>query len=146
MDETDPLYAVLIKTILLVDDSNNRFFQQFNLGTTRYYALWHIHNTPGISLSDLSERLLCTKGNATRIIRSLENDGLVGRAVDETDNRAARLTLSAEGEMVFERVRQAYASFSHNRFECLDPAAKTALQQYLETFNTHLSRIIQAIG
>lgn len=68
MDHADELYSVIVKTTLLINDTDNRFFQKYDLGNTRFYALVHIHDTPGISLSDLSTRLFCTKGNATRSV------------------------------------------------------------------------------
>jgi DNA-binding MarR family transcriptional regulator len=132
------LYETLSATSLLINDSSNHFFQQFHLGITRYYALLYIQQLPGISLSDLSQKLLCTKGNTTRIIRSLEEDGLLEREADARDNRAFQLRLTSTGHSLVEQVTQAYQVFNQKRFACLEDREQELLQRHLDRLNQHL--------
>jgi DNA-binding MarR family transcriptional regulator len=138
----EQLYSTLAKTSLLLGDSDNRFFQKYRLGSTRYYALVHVQQTPGISLSELSKRLLCTKGNATRILKSLESDGLLRRETDQRDNRALHLFLTQPGADLLAALQRAYQEFNHERFDCLDASQKAALKQQLDTLNDHLAALI----
>jgi MarR family 2-MHQ and catechol resistance regulon transcriptional repressor len=144
MNDVEMLYAALMKTTLLMNDSNDQFFQRYNLGTTRYFALVHMNNAPGLSLSDLSTLLLCTKGNATRILKSLEGDGLVVREMDVDDNRAVRLFLTTGGSALLQRVNQDFLDFNQKRFACLKDAAKTSLYQHLISLNANVSAQIQS--
>jgi MarR family 2-MHQ and catechol resistance regulon transcriptional repressor len=143
MNEIERLYSTLTKTALLVDDSDNRFFQRFNLGKTRFFTLVHLENHPGVSLSELCDLLLCTKGNATRILKSLENDGLLTREVDSEDNRALRIHLTPAGENLLGEVRKDFLRFNQMRFGTTDALARSALLKDLESLNNHLESIIR---
>jgi DNA-binding MarR family transcriptional regulator len=143
MTQVEELYSSLVRTNLLMTETDSRFFQHYGLGSTRFYTLLHVHQTPGISLSDLSERLLCTKGNTTRIIKSLESDGLLARETDQEDNRALRLSLTEKGEKLFLEVMKAYQDFNIRRFECLKIMDQKAFMDHLDTLNQHLERILQ---
>ena len=96
-------------------------------------------------MSELSEKLLCTKGNTTRIIRSLEEDGWLARETDARDNRAFQLTLTAKGQARLEEARQTYANFNQKRFACLSSAEQAILQQHLETLNRHLEIVLRGL-
>jgi len=72
---------------------------------------------PGMSLSELSNLMLCDKSNATRIIKGLETDGLVYRKPHETDGRTLRLYLTDKGEQLRKEAIFAHQSFNSMRFE-----------------------------
>jgi DNA-binding MarR family transcriptional regulator len=145
MTQVEELYFSLVRTNLLLTETDSRFFQQYGLGSTRFYTLLHVHHTPGISLSDLSKRLLCTKGNTTRIIRSLESDGLLARETDQEDNRALRLSVTEPGEKLFLEVLKAYQDFNIRRFECLEEMDQKALMEHFGRLNQHLELILHTL-
>lgn len=120
MDENQ-LYDLFIKTYLLLSDGDRRFFLRYQLSQARYYALIHIHNEPGITLTELSKRLLCTKGNTTRILNSLEQDGLLIRQLDAYDKRAFQLKLSDIGNLKLSQVKSDYQKMNKDRFNSLSP-------------------------
>jgi len=120
MDENQ-LYDLFIKTYLLLSDGDRRFFLRYQLSQARYYALIHIHNEPGITLTELSKRLLCTKGNTTRILNSLEQDGLLIRQLDTYDKRAFQLKLSDIGNLKLSQVKSDYQKMNKDRFNSLSP-------------------------
>ncbi len=131
-------YDQLIKTSLLLGDGDRQFFSKYNLTPVRYYALKHINQTPGISLSQLSARLLCTKGNATRILRDMEVDGFIQRAPDPKDQRAYRLLLTEPGKQLFEEVQTAYLAFNQTRFDCYSPLELSQMLVEIESLNASL--------
>lgn len=137
MDQAEKIYSALAKSHMLLSESDDRFFEQYRLGKTRYYALLHIDQQPGISLSELSKRLLCTKGNTTRIIRGLVQEGHITRQADPYDNRAQRLLLTEKGQKLFEDATQAYTSHKQSLFVCLDEKGAISLVENLETINRH---------
>ena len=114
------LYDQFIKSNLLLADGDRRFFSQYDLTPARFYALKHIHERPGLSLSALSQLLLCTKGNATRILKGMEDQGHIRRCADPRDSRAYQLELTAEGQALFTEVWQAYLLFNKDRFAHFD--------------------------
>ncbi|MEM1024205.1 MAG: MarR family transcriptional regulator [Myxococcota bacterium] len=58
----------------------------------------------GLILSELSERLMVSNGNLTGIVDRLEADGLIDRRRRNGDRRTSFVSLSEEGQAVFERM------------------------------------------
>jgi DNA-binding MarR family transcriptional regulator len=143
MKNADDLYDQLIKCNLLLADGDRQFFSKYQLTPARFYALKHIQADSGLSLSELSNRLLCTKGNATRILRAMENDGLLLRRADPTDQRAYRLELTEQGKALFDEVCVAYQQFNTSRFGLEDEYTLRQLTGTIQKLNrnlqTHLS-------
>ncbi|GAP15670.1 transcriptional regulator [Longilinea arvoryzae] len=130
--------STLLTSQLLMNDSDERFFEQFKLGTTRYYTLLHLEQSPGLTLSELSQRLICTKGNMTRILKSMQADGLLERYNDPRDGRAIRHTLTPRGMALLVRVRAAYRNFLDQRYAGLELYEIDSLQRILSRFNRRL--------
>jgi DNA-binding MarR family transcriptional regulator len=143
MDRSDALYDKLTKIDMLLSHGDRLIWQQFSLSEVRYYTLVHLSENPGISLSGLAERLLCTKGNATRVIQGMESDGLVLRQVDENDSRALQLFLTNAGEALLEKASEALSAYNHQRFACLTFESQASFQQNLETLRTHLTALLE---
>jgi DNA-binding MarR family transcriptional regulator len=116
MNDEQEIYTLLNEIYLIIDDGDRRVLSQFNLTPPRYYALVHLGDRPGMSLSDLSNLMLCDKSNATRIIKGLEAEGLVYRLPHETDGRTIRLFLSQTGQKVRRKSIKAHAHYNQLRF------------------------------
>jgi DNA-binding MarR family transcriptional regulator len=127
MSNGQEIYTLLNEIFLILDDGDRRLLSQFSLTTPRYYALVHIGDRPGLSLSELSNLMLCDKSNATRIIRGLETEGLAYRLPHETDRRSIRLYLSQTGQEVREKAIEAHNSYNSVRFNKADPAEREEL-------------------
>ena len=57
-----------------------------------------IHGSPGLTQTQISERVIRDKTGVTRILDGLEKRGYVRRTPDESDRRAYRIYLTDEGE------------------------------------------------
>ncbi len=143
MNQAEKIYSALVRSHMLLSESDDRFFERYHLGKTRYYALLHIDQQPGISLSELSKRLLCTKGNTTRIVRGLEQEGMIARQVDPHDNRAVRLLLTERGANLLKDVSHAYQAHKQTLFTCLEDGAANSLIENLETINRHCITLLR---
>jgi DNA-binding MarR family transcriptional regulator len=135
----EEINTALMTSQLLMNDSDERFFEQFKLGTTRYYTLVHLEQSPGLTLSELSQRLLCTKGNMTRILQSMAQAGLLERRADPQDGRAVRHALTQPGQALLVDVRNSYRDFLKKRFAGLSSNQIEELQSIL----LHLNRQIE---
>jgi len=71
-------------------------------------AQFHIYNHPGINYIDLTDLLLCTKSNTTRIVRSLQKEGLIDRRNHPDDGRSFQLFLTDAGKDLFECIYPQY--------------------------------------
>ena len=136
----DQLYELLIKNYLLLADGDRHFFSQFHTSQSRFFALVSINNNPGISLTELSERLLCTKGNTTRILQGLEKEGFLIRETDKTDRRAYQLKLTESGQEMIEQLMYSYQSYNKDRFQEISKNEKEALSQLISKINNFLEK------
>jgi DNA-binding MarR family transcriptional regulator len=63
-----------------------------------FSVLWVIARNPGIRQSVLGQRLMIKRAHMTKLIRGMEDQGLVSRRIPDADRRAVELTLTAAGE------------------------------------------------
>jgi DNA-binding MarR family transcriptional regulator len=138
MSDPQTIYSLINEIYLILDDGDRRLLNDFNLSSTRFYALVHIGERPGISLSDLSQRLICDKSNATRIIKGLEADGLVYRQPHETDGRTLRLFLTDKGLELRNKTISAHQRYNNLRFVKLPPTEQESLSQGLQDLKQSL--------
>jgi len=123
------LYESLKSIFLHIDNHEKVFLGQYGLNVPRFYVLMHVENNPGINYILLSELLLCTKSNTTRVVRGMQKDGLINREVDPNDRRSYRLTLSKAGRDLFNRVYPDYKMLVDGLMSKLD---KAKLEDYLK--------------
>jgi DNA-binding MarR family transcriptional regulator len=77
------------------------------LDRAAYAALCRVHEAGPLRLSELAARMGVDASTASRQVQQLERIGLVGRVGDPADRRASLLELTAEGDRVLARMRQA---------------------------------------
>lgn len=119
-DDANALYSLLKEIYLLLDEGDRQLFARYGLTVPRYSALLHLGVQPGLSASELSDLMFCDRSNVTRLVRSLEADGLVTRRPHESDGRVLCIYLTEEGESLREQVRSAHRDRNRQRFShCL---------------------------
>jgi len=123
------LYESLKSIFLHIDNHEKAFLAQFGLNVPRFYVLMHVEKNPGINYIVLSDLLLCTKSNTTRIVRGMQEEGLISRQVDPTDRRSYQLTLTKAGHDLFNRVYPDYKKLVDRLMSMLD---KAKLDEYLK--------------
>jgi DNA-binding MarR family transcriptional regulator len=77
------------------------------LDRAAYAALCRVQEAGPLRLSELAARMGVDASTASRQVQQLERTGLVGRVGDPDDGRASLLELTAEGDRVLTRMRQA---------------------------------------
>ena len=145
MSDTEGLYTLFLETFLILDDNERHFFSKYDLSSARYHALWHVQRKPGLSLRELSDLLICTKGNTTRIVKILEARSYLTRQVDAQDNRVLCLYLTEKGQQLLEVVSEAYRAFKHACYGHLSPGEQITLQQDLHSLKDHLRDQLQTL-
>jgi DNA-binding MarR family transcriptional regulator len=138
VDKVEQLYNILKEAFILLDDGDRHLFNEYDLSPPRFYAMVHINEEPGISSSELSARLLCDKSNVTRIVRGLEQQGLIQRKPHETDGRTLRLYLTEQGLETCNHIQIELKHYNETRFNNLDNSAQNILLQNLNKLNQSL--------
>ena len=122
------LYESLKSIFLHIDNHEKAFLAKFGLNVPRFYVLMHVQQNPGINYIVLSDLLLCTKSNTTRIVRGMQQDGLINREMDPYDRRSYQLTLTKAGRDLFNLVHPDYNKLVDRLMSKLD---KAKLKDYL---------------
>ncbi len=131
------LYNSLKSIFLHIDNHEKVFLARFGLNIPRFFVLVHLENNPGINYMDLSDLLLCTKSNTTRVVRGMQKDGLINREVDPRDRRSYQLTLTKAGHNLYNRVHPDYQELVRGLMSMLDQEKlETYLQSSFEIENT----------
>ncbi|MCA9981368.1 MAG: MarR family transcriptional regulator [Anaerolineales bacterium] len=126
MSDAALTYELIKEIFLLLDDGDRRLLSRFNLTVSRFYALFHLGNEPGMSPNQLSELMFCDKSNITRLIKSMEAEDLVRRRRHESDGRSVRLFLTPLGQETRTQALEAHQTYNGQRFSggVLDETAK----------------------
>ncbi len=96
-------------------DSAN--LRQWGLQHSEFDVIATLGNTCGVRMGDIARRTLSSPANVTRIVKRLEQRGLVARARSATSDREVVARLTAEGESLFEETYAAQYHFMKGFFE-----------------------------
>ncbi len=116
-DHTTPLTRRRLRTWLRIlrltrrAENHLREFLRSECDTTlpRFDVMAALHRAEKpMKMSELSERLLVSNGNATTVVDRLEREGLVQRVASESDRRVKHVTLSDAGRARFEVLARAH--------------------------------------
>ncbi len=108
---------------------------QFSFETTlpRFDLLAALEREPdGLTMGELSRRLLVSSGNVTGLVTRLAGAGLVERRAEHGDRRAQRVTLTAKGRRDFARMAEQHESWIEDLFAGLSGEEKTSLLAQLD--------------
>jgi MarR family 2-MHQ and catechol resistance regulon transcriptional repressor len=108
----------------------NELMSQHGITLAQYGVLRNLENGEEVRLSDLSQRLVCTNSNVTRLIDFLSREGLVKRIEDREDRRVTRVRLTDSGRQLRDEITpqyQAYVGSLTAGFSNVERAAFTGL-------------------
>ena len=99
------------------------------LSPTLTAALASIEQEGPLTPSELASVERVKRPTATRIVATLERDGLIERAADPADGRACFLTASPEGKKLLRRVRTRKNAYLSRELAKLPPEDVATLRQ-----------------
>ena len=129
------LYQSLKAIFLHIDNHEKALFSKYDLSVARFYTIMHIHNHPGITYIDLSDLMLCTKSNTTRVVRGLLVDGWVSRRANPIDGRSYQLHLTEKGKSLYNKVQPVYLTHIDSLMSAFNQeelAEYTEVSQHIE--------------
>lgn len=128
------------KVFIHLDDGDRQLMRKFGLTVTQYWALVHLHDKQGRSLSELANLLICDKSNVTSVVDKLEETGLAERKRGKAgDRRYTRVVLTEEGQQLRRQVMLAREYLLEKRLEVID---SDDLRQCVSLLN-HLAHALQ---
>src|SRR5713101_8127890 len=119
---TEQEVAQLISKVFIhLDDCDRQLMRKFGLTVTQYWALVHLHDKQGRSLSELANLLICDKSNVTSVVDKLEETGLAERKRGKAgDRRYTRVVLTPQGQQLRNTLITTQEHLLRMRFQTLN--------------------------
>jgi DNA-binding MarR family transcriptional regulator len=119
-----------------------RLRSEFGTTLPRFDLMAQLDREPdGLSMGELSARMMVTGGNVTGIVDQLEGEGLVVREDHPNDRRAFLVRLTASGRRQFRRMAAVHETWIVELFEGWSAAQKTQVHGLLATLKQHLAAL-----
>jgi DNA-binding MarR family transcriptional regulator len=104
----------------------------FDVTLPRFDLMAQLDKTPdGLTLGELSRRMMVSNGNVTAIVEALLAQGLVDRKPSAEDRRAQLVSLTTEGRAAFRAMAAAHGDWIGDAFAGLTPAEAEQLMALL---------------
>jgi DNA-binding MarR family transcriptional regulator len=103
-----------------------------DLGPSQVASLATIERHGPLSPSELAERERIKRPTATRIVRHLQNGGLVERVRDPEDGRASILSVTGEGRALLRRLRERKTAYLARRLAGMNAEDRRTLERAAE--------------
>jgi DNA-binding MarR family transcriptional regulator len=124
---------LISKIFIHLDDRDRQLTRKFGLTTTQYWALVHLQDEEGRSLSELAHLLICDKSNVTSIVDKLEEAGLAERKRGKAgDRRYTRVVLTPEGQQLRSQVMAARGHLIELQLGVMSPHELSQLTDVLQ--------------
>ncbi len=128
-------------TTRIEDAIRKRLAAEFGTTLPRFDLMAQLERQPeGLTMRELSQRLMVTGGNVTGITDQLESEGLVVRAPHPTDRRAFSVQLTPAGRKLFRRMAATHERWVVELFAGWTPEQKAAMHAQLAVLKHHLAQ------
>ncbi len=121
-------------TTRIEDTIRQRLREHFDITLPRFDLMAQLEREPqGLSMSELSRRMMVTGGNVTSIVDQLEKEQLVQRQMQVADRRSFTVSLTEAGRKAFAAMAQAHEGWV---VELLSPLAAHQQEQLHDLLGT----------
>jgi len=125
-------YKLDLVLTLATKAADQRYAKAVGLRIRELRVLRLIHNAPGIAATELGHKLVLDKTLISKHVAELERRGLLQRQIDLNDSRIHSLSLTDEGQRVWEVCERIGRELEHEMFGALDKKAWQHLHTLLD--------------
>jgi len=123
---------LLTCTTLIEGKVRRRLRQEFDVTLPRFDLMAQLDKAPGgMTLGELSQRMMVSNGNVTGLSERLVALGLLDRRQSRSDRRAQIVSLTPEGRRAFRAMARAHEGWIAEIFSQLSPAEIEILMRLL---------------
>ena len=116
-------------TNIIAGELRRRLHEEFDCTLSRFDLMAQLERGPdGLSMSELSRRMMVTNAAITGLTDRLVRDGHVERVGDAADKRAFRVRLTADGRTYFLAMARRHEAWVVELFAGLDDRRKAQLR------------------
>jgi len=121
-DELRLWLRLLTCTNLIEGTVRSRLREQFDVTLPRFDLMAQLDRAPdGMTLSDVSKRMMVSNGNVTGLVERLVESGHLDRRTSETDRRVQVIRLTKAGRAEFRRMAAEHETWIADIFSELTP-------------------------
>ena len=129
---------------LIESEVRRRLRASFDVTLPRFDLMAQLDRAPkGMTLGELSQRMMVSNGNVTGLVERLVEQGLIDRRPSEKDRRAQIVTLTAEGRPFFRAMARANGGWIG---EMLAELSQTDIETLLRLLGRTKASARRAIG
>jgi DNA-binding MarR family transcriptional regulator len=123
---------LLTCTTMIEGEIRRRLRRDFDVTLPRFDLMAQLNKAPdGMTLSDISKRMMVSNGNITGLVDRLVSSGHVTRRASETDRRAQMISLTDLGRAAFREMAGAHETWVAEMFEGLNRDGVERLMELL---------------
>ena len=115
------LCFALYSTSLMMTKTYKPLLQTLGLTYPQYLAMLVLWENEGITVSEISARMLTDPGSLTPLLKRLESEGLLQRRRSSEDERVVQLYLTDKGRALHEQAKALPAASSRPRASTCRP-------------------------
>ncbi|UVE16213.1 MarR family transcriptional regulator [Pseudomonas sp. LS44] len=134
------LCFALYSTSLAMTKVYKPLLQALNLTYPQYLAMLVLWERDGITVGELSQRLLTDPGSVTPLLKRLEVEGLLSRTRSSADERVVELRLTAKGRSLQQQAEPLPACILETTGQSIDQLI--ALKQELVSLRASLHKAV----
>jgi DNA-binding MarR family transcriptional regulator len=123
---------LLTCSTLIENGVRKRLRESFDVTLPRFDLMAQLDKTPaGLTLGELSQRMMVSNGNVTSIVEALVGQGMLDRKPSPQDRRAQVVSLTADGRRTFRQMAAAHENWIAETFAGLNSAEEEQLMVLL---------------
>lgn len=120
----------LVRAYQAFSSYSETFVRQYDLTPAQFDVIATLGNTQGLSMGNIGEKTLITKGTLTGVVDRLEKKGIVTREIPPENRRSVIVRLTPAGDELFRQVFPIHVADIHQHLETVD-ASEMELMQVL---------------
>ena len=143
-DELRLWLRLLTCTTLIEGGIRKRLRERFDVTLPRFDLMAQLDKAPeGLTLSDLSKRMMVSNGNMTALVERLVATGHLGRRTSDSDRRAQVVSLTDLGRAEFRAMAAEHERWMADMFEGLTRRDVEELLRLLAKAKTSARRAVE---
>jgi DNA-binding MarR family transcriptional regulator len=136
---------LLTCTTLIEGEVRSRLRDSFDVTLPRFDLMAQLDKAPnGMTLGELSQRMMVSNGNVTGLAERLVAQGLLERRTSPNDRRAQLVSLTADGRRAFRTMARTHEDWIAQIFEGLSADDIQQLMRLLAKTKTSARKAIKA--
>lgn len=129
-----PAFRALLACCHQAERVASRHVESMGLTLSQFDVLATLGDTAGMTVSDLSERTLITRGTLKPVLDRLEGKGLLQRCKGTQDARQVLVSLTPAGQKLFERTFMPHVAYMRQFIDRMPEQRQSELIALLQEF------------